>query len=226
MSDRVLEPEWLDELAPADLTAQQSRRDLRKLNFILGHRRRMVRLLRRAGAQERLRRLVDLGAGDGHFVSEVYRSFRWPDSSAQVVLVDRQLSVGETTRALLEQPEEISVDVFEFAATLRPKAGTFVMANLFLHHFEDSGLRELFAMLADKVDSLAACEPPRSWGALAAVRLLPLLGCNAVTRHDAMVSVRAGFGDRELSALWPQRQGWNMFEQTSQLTHEFVVWKA
>jgi hypothetical protein len=37
-------------------------------------------------------------------------------------------------------------------------------------------------------------------------KLLWLIGCNAVTRHDAAVSMRAGFIRQELSALWPDRQ--------------------
>jgi hypothetical protein len=33
-----------------------------------------------------------------------------------------------------------------------------------------------------------------------------------VTRHDAAISVRAGFRDRELSELWPDQAGWRLSE--------------
>ena len=33
-----------------------------------------------------------------------------------------------------------------------------------------------------------------------------------MTRHDAVVSVRAGFRDGELSALWPHEPGWKLDE--------------
>ena len=212
MVSRVLEPEWLDELPAADASARQSRRDLRKLNWVLGHRRSIVRLLRMTGIEQQGGRLIDLGSGDGGFALKVAGTLR---CQLEVVLVDRQLSLEGT----FARVEKVTADVFAFSRELTPRPGTFVMANLFLHHFPAEQLRELFGLLAGKVAGLAACEPPRSRGAMNAVRLLPLLGCNAVTRHDAIVSVRAGFCDRELSELWP-RNDWNLWERRCNLfTH-------
>ena len=57
-----------------------------------------------------------------------------------------------------------------------------------------------------------ACEPRRSRTALAGASLLRLIGCNDVTIHDADISVRAGFRDRELSRLWPHDSGWQLTE--------------
>jgi hypothetical protein len=42
---------------------------------------------------------------------------------------------------------------------------------------------------------------------------LPLIGCNAVTRHDAAASIRAGFAGGELSALWPGAETWRIDER-------------
>ena len=78
-----------------------------------------------------------------------------------------------------------------------------VVANLFLHHFDGDALRRLLAACARRADALAACEPRRSRFALAASHLIFFLGANAVTRHDGVLSVRAGFVDRELGAAWP-----------------------
>jgi hypothetical protein len=45
-----------------------------------------------------------------------------------------------------------------------------------------------------------------------------------VTRHDAVVSVRAGFADRELSALWPSGMTWTLRERARGLfSHCFVA---
>jgi len=50
-----------------------------------------------------------------------------------------------------------------------------------------------------------------------------LMGCNAVTRHDARVSVRAGFRDDELSRLWPSG-GWTLEERGAPpFSHLFVA---
>ena len=59
---------------------------------------------------------------------------------------------------------------------------------------------------------------------LGAAGLLPLIGCNGVTRHDARISVRAGFTEEELSALWPAGDGWRLKERRAGLfSHCFVA---
>jgi len=77
-----------------------------------------------------------------------------------------------------------------------------VVANLFLHHFDGDVLRGVLAGCARRADALVACEPRRSRMALAASHLIVFLGANAVTRHDGVVSVRAGFIGQELSDAW------------------------
>ena len=53
-----------------------------------------------------------------------------------------------------------------------------------------------------------------------------MIGCNAVTRHDAAVSVRAGFLGNELSALWPDQKNWQLTERrTGLFSHLFVAQK-
>ncbi len=97
------------------------------------------------------------------------------------------------------------------------------VANLFLHHLDDASLTRLFALAAQRSRTLAACEPRRSALALAASRLLWFIGCNDVTRHDAVVSVRAGFVDGELSSLWANKQ-WNLTERSAPpFSHLFVA---
>ena len=46
--DRRIEPEFLDELSPANPAAVQSRRDLRRLNLLMGHVGILTRALRLA----------------------------------------------------------------------------------------------------------------------------------------------------------------------------------
>ena len=68
-------------------------------------------------------------------------------------------------------------------------------------------LQRLLAACARRADALVACEPRRSRFALAASHLIFFLGANAVTRHDGVLSVRAGFVDDELGAAWPGDAG-------------------
>src|SRR2546422_5535663 len=155
---RVLEAELLDGLPAEDARAQHSRRDLRKLNWIMGHRRVMKRMMQHA----KFETLIDLGSGDGQFAHSVVRGLR---RRMHLVLVDQQRVPGA--------PEDVVVsDVMTFLRALESRGKTAIMANLFLHHFADESLRELFVEASQKADYLFACEPRRSPLSMAAIRLL------------------------------------------------------
>jgi hypothetical protein len=54
--------------------------------------------------------------------------------------------------------------------------------------------------------------------------LLGFIGCNDVSRHDAKISVRAGFAENDLSALWPADEGWRLMERPAGLfSHCFMA---
>jgi hypothetical protein len=93
--------------------------------------------------------------------------------------------------------------------------GDLIFANLFLHHFTQEQLGALFRLIASRTPAFVALEPRRHAWPLLGCRFLRLLGCNQVTCHDAPVSVRAGFRDRELSALWPSGPGWRLVERSA-----------
>jgi hypothetical protein len=98
-----------------------------------------------------------------------------------------------------------------------------VVANLFLHHFEDEPLARMLSLIARRARIFVACETRRSAFALAGARMLGAIGCNDVTLHDAVVSIRAGFRDGHLSALWPAGD-WQLREEARGLfSHLFVA---
>ncbi len=223
---RRVEPEWLDEL-PADAPAAiESRGDLQRVNWWMGHAGIFHRALRKISPSTP-RRVVELGAGDGTFLLRL--AARWPARAVRItaVLVDRQNLVRAETRqafqALGWDVQVVQADVFEWLAQPGPPAD-WLLANLFLHHFQTERLSELLAFAAARTHVFVACEPRRAALPLAASRLLGLIGCNAITRHDARVSVRAGFAGGELSALWPSVVRWQLRDQASGLfSHCFVA---
>ena len=203
---RVLEAEWLDSLSPHDARAQRSRADLRRVNFLMGNARHIARAL--SGP---ILRIADLGAGDGNLMLRVARRLRQP--GVEVTLVDRAPCAKPSEFERVGWRARIaSEDALEFLRRPGPRFDAIV-CNLFLHHFGPAALRRLLAAAAQRTALLVACEPRRSRAALQACRLLGLLGCNEVTRHDAAVSVRAGFLDGELSSSWPQQPGWQLSER-------------
>jgi methyltransferase family protein len=222
---RRLEPEWLDHLPAEDPRALRSRRDLTRVNRFMGNAGRMAAALARH-APSVPRTIVDLGSGDGQFMLQVARRLapRWSDVT--VVLLDQQNIVSQATRAgfaaLRWRAEPTSADVFDFLAQAR--AADVVTANLFLHHFVDEQLTRLFAQVARMAALMVACEPRRSKLVVEASRLLWLAGCNDVSVHDAVVSARAGFSGRELSALWPRDAQWQLQEHAVGLfSHRFIA---
>jgi hypothetical protein len=227
---RSVEPELLDELPPEDARAARSRRDLRRINGWMRQTAIMARLFSKYAVAPP-KRIIELGSGDGTFMLGVARRLasRWPD--VRLVLLDRQNIVTEATRdkirALRWQPESVTADVFDFLDEQKPGAIDLISANLFLHHFSDDQLRRLFISTARLTRLFIACEPERSAFALTSSHMLFAIGCNDVTRHDAVVSVRAGFGGRELSDLWPVDKRWNLHEQTAlPFTHGFIARSA
>jgi 2-polyprenyl-3-methyl-5-hydroxy-6-metoxy-1,4-benzoquinol methylase len=223
---RVVEPEWLDELPPDDPRAMRSRRDLRRVNAWMRNHVIMAKALQAAANNRAPRQIVEFGAGDGNLLLRVAQKLSpfWRDLN--VILLDRQRNVTSRTLAsfasLNWRAEIIKADVFDWLPTATEL--DIVVANLFLHHFEDTGLRELFRNLASRVNLLVAIEPHRAAWPLFCCRLLWVIGCNAVTRHDARISVRAGFAGNELSTLWPAGESWHLTERrTGFFSHLFLA---
>jgi hypothetical protein len=224
---RRLQTELLDVLPADDPDAVRSRRDLKLLNAVMLHPVIMARRMRHH-AVAAPKRIVELGAGDGSLMLRLARRLarHWP--GVTTTLVDQQGIVAPATReAVLKlgwRQDQVTQDVFEYLRTA--KRADIVIANLFLHHFEPPQIAEIFARCAKLAPVFIALEPRRSMLPLIGSRLIGLLGCNYVSRHDATASVRAGFRDRELSALWPDPKGWNLREGRVALSHIFAAQKC
>ena len=225
---RRLETELLDVLPADDPAAVRSRRDLRRLNEVMLHPAIMARRMLRHSV-DAPRRIIELGAGDGSLMLRLSRRLARHWSGVAIILVDRQDVVSDETRQAISSlgwhEDPVTQDVFEYLAIAEP--ADIIIANLVLHHFQPRQITDIFTRCAKLAPILIALEPRRATLSLLGSRLVGLLGCNHVSRHDAVASVRAGFRDGELSALWPNRQGWNFDEEGVGLwTHCFVARKC
>ena len=238
MMPRVVAAEALDGLPQDDPSAIRSRRDLRRVHRAMGTRKIIVRALKAmklAHLEVEPLRVLEIGAGDGSLMLGVAQELAgaWP--KVAMTLLDRQALVTPATMAHYQAvgwtvTTEVG-DVLDWAARdtdARPNAlprWDLVVANLFLHHFEGEQLARLMQAIALKSDRLLACEPRRARLALVGSHLTGVIGANAVTREDAVLSVHAGFNGIELSALWPAfGERWRIQERAAGLfSHCFCV---
>ena len=223
--NRIIKPELLDELPPEDPRAIRSRRDLRRVNAWMGNHAIMATALAQHFPRAP-KRITELGAGDGHFLLRIAEKINWQNPDA--TLLDRQSIVaGGTLAGFVRRgwrAEAVAADAFAWLQG--GNSSDIIIANLFLHHFENDRLAQLFQGISERVRLFVAVEPHRFALPFLCSQLLRLIGCNAVTRHDAAVSIRAGFVGSEISALWPDKSNWQMEERRAGLfSHLFVARK-
>lgn len=201
---RVLQAELLDVLPPRSSAALRSRRELARVNRVMGNHawfaRELPPLLRPGDTA------LELGAGDGALALRLRRA------GLAVDALDRQ----PAPPSWLTWPATARwhrADLREFDGWA---AYPVVLGNLVLHHLSDGELAALGAALDRHARLLVFNEPlrrPRSrllWAVGA-----PLGGAGPVTRHDGRVSIDAGFRDEELPRalrLDPARWSWTVSE--------------
>lgn len=181
---RILEPELLDSLPPESPAARRSRRDLARVNRVMGNHAwfaRTVPALALPGEAA-----LELGSGDG-----------------ALALLLR--AAGPPTDALdrVPAPAGWPAEARWHVADLRDFDGwagyPVVLANLVLHHLADAELAALGATLDRHARVLVFNETLRRGRCLAVWNIAaPLGGAGPVTRHDGRVSIAAGFRDDEL----------------------------
>ncbi len=187
MTARIVKPEILDHLPADDPEARRSRKDLRRINFLMGNERWVCRAIRKH-PEAAARGIVELGAGDGVLAGKIARIF--PES--QVTACD-----------LAPRPDGLDAQVVwtqgDILTKIVPPSGGVLVANLFLHHFEGEALRVL-RNLCENFEVLIFNEPNRAiLPHFLGATLWPMI--NRVTRHDMHVSIRAGFAGSEIPRL-------------------------
>lgn len=223
---RSVKPELLDSLPPDDPAAQHSRRDLHRVNAWMRNHSIMARALK-AHAPDSFSQITELGAGDGNFLLHVAQKLQVPN--VQATLLDLQKNISDETLAVFQKinwrAQPVVADVFDWLQKDESNS-EIIIANLFLHHFEDARLAELLKQISARTKLFIAVEPHRIRFPFGGAQLLRFIGCNHVTLHDAEVSIRAGFVRDEISALWPEAKNWRLTEHRAGVfSHLFVAQK-
>jgi len=183
---RVVKDELLDEMDPSDLAAVRSRRDLRMINGLMGGERWICRELVKL---EGIKHCIEIGAGEGKLAERIKSAI----PEMKVSALDRVPQPEGLARGV----EWLQEDVFDLSVEV--DRGVAIVANLFVHHFKDDVLWQLFEKFKG-AGAILLAEPYRSRGSMLLGRtIFPLV--NWVTKHDMIVSIEAGFVGGELSGM-------------------------
>ena len=216
IKQREIAVEVLDGLAADDPDAMRSRDDLRRLHRVMGTPtilRRQLQAMAPLPHDSTPWRVLEIGAGDGSLMLSVAGALMPPWKPVDLTMLDRLALVRDDTiqqfAALGWTTDVLVLDVMDWAhaaVDARQESSAMhwdlIIANLFLHHFVDGELSLLMAAIARRAERFVACEPRRSWLPVIGSRMVGAIGANAVTRTDAVLSVKAGFSGHELTTLW------------------------
>lgn len=184
---RVVEPEIIDQLPPDHPDVLRSRMDLKVINFLMGNERWIARQVR-GFPEARAKGVLEIGAGEGTLLERL--------DKAHPGIPLRACDLAPRPAWLEERIKWDQRDVFE---CLAEESAGILAANLFLHHFEEPELRR-FAPLMGNFEVICINEPFRTAQTIMDARImLPFVG--RATKHDMVVSIKAGFVPGELPEL-------------------------
>lgn len=188
--ERFIVPEMLDH-APPDVT-RASLRDLRRINRYLGGYFVLRKMFAHLVGPNDSFSVLDVGAASGDMGAAIRRSF----PGARVTSLDYKAHH-------LAQATDPKLAADAFHLPFRPRSFDFVFSSLFLHHFTDELVVELFASFRS-VARRAVLAIDLDRGPLA-YYFLPntrwLFGWHDITISDGQISVEAAFKRNELEAL-------------------------
>ena len=178
--------------------------DLARINSLLGGTRLTVRALERllSGRERGPLTLLDAGSGGGDMADALAAWARRRGFEPHVIAVDASPAITELAAARVGDGVDLRVGNM-LALDLEDGAVDVATCSLVIHHFEPTdavrALRELgrVARVGVIVNDLVRTR----LGLLGAHVVIRLLSRNAITRHDAVLSVRRAYTRRELLEL-------------------------
>jgi len=190
LRERWIVPEMLDH-APPDV-ARASLRDLERINRYLGGYLVVRRMFSRVVDKKESFSVLDVGAASGAMGEAIRRRF----PRARVTSLDHKAEH-------LAEAANPKVTADAFCLPFRPASFDFVFSSLFLHHFTDDQVVELFAgfrgVARRAVLAIDLDRGPLAYYFLPSTRWL--FGWQEITINDGQISVEAAFKRDELQAL-------------------------
>ena len=198
LDERLVQAEILDTIDEEDPGAQSSRKDLRRLNTLMGSYSWFARLIRALDSRPGI---LELGPGCGELGRILHRKGICPAGHYRGVdLCQRPDAWPQSWQWSREDIKHVSLDPSE----------KLIIGNLVLHHFTDKELNEIGRHLQTYATTMIFNEPARYRFHQKQLKFLRIAGLHPITRHDGHVSIHAGFREEELPhALKLDPSQWN-----------------
>jgi ubiquinone/menaquinone biosynthesis C-methylase UbiE len=173
-------------------------------------------------------RILDVGTGSADIPLAIVRWARRADHDVHITAIDRHPVTCELAREFIrEQGEDeritvVEADALRLMEMFQPGSFDYAHAGLFLHHLHDVEVMTVLAMM-DRLTTRGVIWNDLVRAPLPRLLLCPLLiGAPPKLRHDAIVSVQAGFTKREAIDL-AQRAGLRNLRYRRHMLHRFTL---
>jgi len=193
-------PELMDDFSIQDERIDSVLRELRLINYFLGG---------NAGSKHGVSKLISslykrkiylLDAGSGS--SDILEDFKRKHKSIQLISLDRNKRVCNFIKKNSNlKPMVVCADVFSLP--FKDKSLDIIHTSLFLHHFDNGGLKSILKKFTDAAKhGLVVNDLRRSLFAFIAIKILTtVFSRSELVKSDAPMSVRKGFVKSELLDL-------------------------
>jgi len=218
-------PELLDIGQPVSRELEASLESLRVLNKYFGAYSLVRHFLRRWLEPGRTYRLLDLATGSGDIPRMIVRWARKHGVNLRVDAVDLQPATLEIARRKSTGYPEI--EFIRADARNYSEAMTYdvVCCSLALHHFSELDALKILRRACElSHDKVLVADLERTWLTWACVQVVTTVAArDAMTRHDAKLSVRRAFSYQELGDLAVQA-GWRNFGHARFMPARQALW--
>ena len=206
--ERRLTPEWMDDPAVDPAELKEALAFIRKVNLRLGGVKALTKHLERWSAnwpKGHEVSILDIATGSADIPVEVVRWARERGYSVRITAVDIHETTLDSAREHMERElgddapiELVQADAKELVDRYGPLSFDYVHAGMFLHHLTEIEVLTVLRIM-DRVAQRGIVwnDLVRSRVAMAGIWALTL-GQSDMIKHDARVSVRAGFTKKEV----------------------------
>ena len=203
---RSSEPEIMDDLTISGEVINQTLREISSINNLLGGNSISLQSFKTAVKGKKSIRLADLGCGSGDIMILMAEYCRKHDIEASFIGIDANPFIIEYAKEQCRDYPEISfqcLDILE--EEFKVKKYDIIHCCLFVHHFTQEQLRQLFSQFKHQAETIIINDLHRHYLAYWSIKALTAVFSNSyMVKNDAAVSVKRGFSRQDIEELMEQ----------------------